>query len=177
MRNKDRWSPFLVGLLLGCLSLITLTFFHHTLGTTTTFVRFVAIVWNVINPEHLEVSSYYRNYLHENSWVNWQFASIIGIFIGSYLASSLGPKKPDEYVPEIWKSRFGPSAIKRALGAFFGGVLLLFGARLAGGCTSGHVISGGMQLSVSGWLFMVAFFATGLPTAFLLYSARSKGDQ
>ncbi len=174
MLHKDRWSPFLVGLLLACLSLLTFTFFHHTLGTTTTFVRLAALVWKAISPEHLEANGYYRSYLHENSWINWQFASIFGIFIGSYLANKLGPKKSPEYVPELWKNKFGPSKIKRSVAAFLGGILLLFGARLAGGCTSGHVISGGMQLAVSGWLFMFAFFATGLPTAFLLYSPRFK---
>lgn len=171
--QKDRWSPFVVGLLIAALSVFSFTFFYHTLGTTTTFVRLAAICWAFINPEHLHASTYYKMYLDGNSWVNWQFASVIGIFIGAYLAARTPTKEKIPYVPELWKQKFGPSKIRRSLGAFVGGVLLLFGARLAGGCTSGHVISGGMQLALSGWLFMVAFFATGLPTAFLLYSRSS----
>jgi uncharacterized membrane protein YedE/YeeE len=42
---------------------------------------------------------------------------------------------------------------------------LLFGARMAGGCTSGHIISGGMQLAVSSLVFglfvFIAFIITG----------------
>jgi hypothetical protein len=44
-----------------------------------------------------------------------------------------------------------------------------FGARWAGGCTSGHGISGTLQLAVSGWLAVVAFFASGGLTAYIKY--------
>jgi hypothetical protein len=50
-----------------------------------------------------------------------------------------------------------------------GGIVVLWGARLAGGCTSGHMMSGGMQTAVSGYLFMAAAFATALPVAIFLY--------
>jgi uncharacterized membrane protein YedE/YeeE len=44
-----------------------------------------------------------------------------------------------------------------------------FGARWAGGCTSGHGISGVLQLAVSGLISAACFFAGGIATAFLLY--------
>jgi uncharacterized membrane protein YedE/YeeE len=50
-----------------------------------------------------------------------------------------------------------------------GGFLALFGARLADGCTSGHGISGCLQLAVSGWFFFIVMFASGILTARLLY--------
>ncbi|VAY88600.1 hypothetical protein CARN8_3350001 [mine drainage metagenome] len=50
-----------------------------------------------------------------------------------------------------------------------GGVLLLFGARMAGGCTSGHIISGGMQLAYSSLLFALVVFLTFLTTGRLFY--------
>jgi hypothetical protein len=43
------------------------------------------------------------------------------------------------------------------------------GARWAGGCTSGHGISGTLQLAVSSWLATLSFFAGGIVTALLLY--------
>ena len=55
------------------------------------------------------------------------------------------------------------------LHAFTGGLLLLFGARLAGGCTSGHVISGISQLTVGSFIFGIAIFASGIVTAKMLY--------
>ncbi|MDQ7055386.1 MAG: YeeE/YedE thiosulfate transporter family protein [Persephonella sp.] len=48
--------------------------------------------------------------------------------------------------------------------AFLGGFLLIFGARMAGGCTSGLMFSGGMQLAVSSLLFCIFAFAGGLIT-------------
>ncbi len=174
MFQRSRWNPYLVGILIGCLSLVVLALFHHTVGTTTTFVRLAAVFWQIINPQHLAESAYYSSYLKENAWINWQAAFVGGIFLGAFIASRSAKDKVNTFVPELWEQSFGPSKIKRSLGAFAGGFILLFGARLAGGCTSGHVIGGGMQLSLAGWLFMMAFFASGLPTAHLLY--RKSGD-
>jgi uncharacterized membrane protein YedE/YeeE len=55
------------------------------------------------------------------------------------------------------------------VGAFIGGVILMFGARLAGGCPSGHGLSGNMQLAVSGLLALVFFIVGGMATARILY--------
>ena len=46
---------------------------------------------------------------------------------------------------------------------------MLIGSRLAGGCTSSHIISGMSQMAVSGLLFGVAVFASGIPAALLIY--------
>ena len=48
----------------------------------------------------------------------------------------------------------------------------MYGARLAGGCTSGHGISGGLQLALSSWLFLAVMFATGLAVSALMFRAR-----
>ena len=53
-------------------------------------------------------------------------------------------------------------------GELTGGFLIAFGARLAGGCTSGHIISGITQLAVSGLLFGAAVFGSGMLTARIL---------
>lgn len=45
---------------------------------------------------------------------------------------------------------------------FIGGFLLLFGSRMAGGCTSGHMMSGIMQLSLSGFVFTVVMFVVAV---------------
>jgi hypothetical protein len=50
-----------------------------------------------------------------------------------------------------------------------GGAILMFGARVAGGCTSGHGISGSLQLATSGWMFFLSLFISGVCTAYLLY--------
>lgn len=169
MKRQKQTDPILIGFLIGCLSLLSLTLFHHTIGTTTTFVRAAALFWQLFDPTHLAENNYYKSYLDNSSWINWQAAFVFGIFIGAYLASKMSKSAPAYTVAEPWQTTFGSNTLKRSLGAFMGGIIILFGARLAGGCTSGHVLSGGMQLALSGWLFMMAFFATGVATAKLVY--------
>lgn len=67
-------------------------------------------------------------------------------------------------VPTIWASRFGTNPWVRALGAFLRGILVLYGARLAGGCTSGHMMSGMMQTSISGYIFALGAFGAAVPS-------------
>jgi len=52
--------------------------------------------------------------------------------------------------------------------AVFGGVLLTFGARIAGGCTSGHGISGMSQMSISSFVSVAAMFGGGMGVAALM---------
>ena len=99
---------------------------------------------------------------------DWKVLFVFGLFFGSLIAAKIsgqtGPRKK-----VIWENAFGPSKWKRHLAAFIGGGLLIFGARLADGCTSGHAISGGAQLSITSWVFMIGVFATAIPVSFILY--------
>ena len=52
--------------------------------------------------------------------------------------------------------------------AFVAGFLMLFGARIADGCTSGHGLSGMAHLSVGSTVAVAAMFAGGIATALLL---------
>jgi uncharacterized membrane protein YedE/YeeE len=53
--------------------------------------------------------------------------------------------------------------------ALAGGIILGFGSRFAGGCTSGHGISGTLQLAVSSWVSAIFFFVGGIITAHIIY--------
>ena len=75
-------------------------------------------------------------------------------------------------MPAMWAEKFGPSHAKRYASSFVGGMLLLFGARLAGGCTSGHMISGISQLALSSFLFGMATFGAAILMAKFLYRNR-----
>jgi len=57
--------------------------------------------------------------------------------------------------------------------AFLGGALLLFGSRLAGGCTSGHMMSGISQLTIGSFVFGISIFVSGIITAHILYKKRT----
>lgn len=60
------------------------------------------------------------------------------------------------------------SFIRKYVPSFIGGFLLLYGARMADGCTSGHMMSGMMQGSISGYVFAISVFATAIPTAIIV---------
>ena len=93
----------------------------------------------------------------------------LGGFLGRLMTKSGGAAPVVRQVPAVHAARFGESAATRYVLAFIGGVIVLWGARLAGGCTSGHMMSGMMQTSVSGYLFAAAAFAAAIPTAMLIY--------
>jgi len=76
-------------------------------------------------------------------------------------------------IPELWKKTRGTNKISRMTLAFIGGIIALFGARLAGGCPSGQ-LSAMALLSVSGLLAMGMFFIVGIVVARLVYGGVSK---
>jgi uncharacterized membrane protein YedE/YeeE len=94
---------------------------------------------------------------------------MIGIILGAFLAAYSGGEITARWIPSLWEERFGSSEALRLGVAFIGGVVMAFGARLAGGCTSGHGISGALQLSVGSWIALMCFFAGGAVTAQLMF--------
>jgi hypothetical protein len=69
----------------------------------------------------------------------------------------------------VWRANFGDAAWKRQVAAFAAGFIVLYGARLAGGCTSGHMMSGMMQTAMSAYIFTAGVFLAALPAAILIY--------
>ncbi|MDZ4120983.1 MAG: YeeE/YedE thiosulfate transporter family protein, partial [Candidatus Cloacimonadaceae bacterium] len=74
-----------------------------------------------------------------------------------------------QWIPSVWSLTFGDNMVLRLAAGFAGGILLGFGSRWADGCTSGHGISGTMQLAVSSWISAICFFIGGILTAQLLF--------
>lgn len=73
---------------------------------------------------------------------------------------------------EQWKKIYGPQLWKRWLLLFVGGIILEYAAGMAGGCTSGLAISGGMLLDPAAFLFIAGMFASGIVTAKIIYGKR-----
>jgi hypothetical protein len=177
--RKPRWSPYWVGAGIGILSWITFGLMDKALGVSTTMVRAAGTIEKLVAETHVLSNEYFVKYLgtatNPKAVFEWQFALVVMMVLGAFLSARLSGKKFREEVPRLWEWRFGPSKITRYMVAFLGGAVLLFGARLAGGCTSGHGISGGMQLAISSWSFFLSMFVAGMMTAFILYG-RNGGD-
>jgi hypothetical protein len=98
---------------------------------------------------------------------------LVGIFFGSMLAAiTSGTLKFRVNDSEQWKKVYGPQLWKRWLLLFVGGIILEYASGIAGGCTSGLAISGGMLLDPAAFLFIAGMFASGIVTAKLIYGKR-----
>ncbi len=100
---------------------------------------------------------------------NWELIFLAGAFLAGLIFSLIRKDFKLTFIHSKWEEYKGSSAGKRALWSFIGGFILIFGARMAGGCTSGHIISGGMQLAVSSLVFAVFVFTGLLITGKLFY--------
>jgi hypothetical protein len=94
---------------------------------------------------------------------------VIGIVIGSFISAVLSGEFNLSLIPVTdFESILNQNILGRVFSAFVGGIFLGFGARLAGGCTSGHGISGTFQLSIASWISLIGFFVGGAVTAFII---------
>lgn len=173
----SRWNPYLVGIGIGILSWITFGVMHKALGTSTTIASTPGAVIAIVAPEHVKANAYWAKEFNAEKgkvYFDWQFFLVVAMPIGALIGMKLSGEKFKEFVPALWAWRFGPSKTIRYSAAFVGGAILLFGARMAGGCTSGHGISGGLQLAVSSWAFFFAMFASGVVTAYGLFGLKGR---
>jgi len=164
--SQKSWSPYLVGTGIGVLSWFAFWSADHPLGITTAFEHSAALIFQAAYPPIADANSYYDA---ESPKIGWEWMLVLGVFLGSLLSSRTSGDVERISVPQMWRERFGSSVALRMTVAIFSGALMMFGARLAQGCTSGHGISGTLQLAVSSWLFSVIFFSVGIGTALLVY--------
>ena len=106
---------------------------------------------------------------------HWEIVFLAGAFVSGILISVLRKEFKITLIHSNWKKFKGNSVSKRLIWSFIGGFILIFGARMAGGCTSGHILSGGMQLSLSSLVFAVFVFAGLLVTGKYFYKPKSRG--
>jgi uncharacterized protein len=175
MKESDErkyWSPYLAGASSGLVLVLSVLISGKFYGTSTTFVRTTGMIEKMFNPERVAAMDYF---IKEVPMVDWQWMFVIGIFVGSYIAANVSGTFTWQPLPEMWQKRFGSSIVKRAIVAFTGGLIGMFGARLADGCPSGHGLSGSVQLAVSGFIALMCFFIGGALVARLLYKGGERG--
>jgi hypothetical protein len=163
---QANWSPYVAGAGIGILSCLSLVLADRPLGCSTAFVKARGLIDRLVNEQKTKSMEYYREIVPQ---VDWAFMIIPGIVIGAFISSILSGTFHVLWVPALWESAFGTNAVVRVAVALAGGILLGFGARWAGGCTSGHGISGSIQLSLASMITAACFFAGGIAVAFVLY--------
>ena len=147
--------------------MFTFYFSDKPLGASTAYARVAGLIGKAIAPKHTASLKFF----HDNKpAVDWEVMLVLGAIVGAFLAAWQGHELTNEWVPAMWAARFGEGSLAlRLAAALGGGILMAFGARLAGGCTSGHGISGTMQLSVGSWIAVICFFVGGIGTAMLMF--------
>jgi uncharacterized membrane protein YedE/YeeE len=167
---NSKWSWAKSGIALGILNIFIFLSGNH-LGTTTAYAQTTGYITQFFSQQLIPVNTWTAGTCGGSGTlqVSWQWMLVFGIFVGGFIGKLLYRMEKPPKVPTIWKERFGDKPQLRLVHAFAGGFLLLIGSRIAGGCTSSHIISGMSQMAVSGMLFAAAVFASGIPTAKLLY--------
>lgn len=154
------------------------------IGVSTQFVILDGILWNAADSG--VVTQTEEGYTSTNAYLaksdgkyakavanplNYSFLFVIAMAVGGFLSAMArgGIGRDERTMPALWRANFGDAPWKRYAVAFLGGFIVLYGARLAGGCTSGHMMSGMMQTSLSGYIFAAGAFAAAIPVAMILY--------
>ena len=165
------WSPYVAGAGIGMLSWFAFSTADRPIGVTTAFEHTAALTEKAAAPQTEQTNNYFAKKEAEGKppKIDWEVMLVVGVFLGALISSSFSGDRSAPTVPGLWRWRFGDSRFKRLSIAFLAGGLMMFGARLAQGCTSGHGISGTLQLAVSSWIFIIVAFGVATGTAWAIY--------
>jgi len=172
--RKDEWSPYVAGVLLGLVGIAAVWASNSLLGASGAFENIAGMIGKAVAPAAFD--NMYFNFIMPPG-ITVGVMLVIGIFFGGMIGAATSGtlkwgKKDPANSDEQWKRIFGAQTWKRWLIAFFGAIVLEFAAGIAGGCTSGLAISGGMLLAPAAFLFITGMFVGGIPTALLIYGKR-----
>ncbi|MGD0878126.1 MAG: YeeE/YedE thiosulfate transporter family protein [Anaerolineales bacterium] len=172
--SKETWSPYAAGILLGIVGVLAVLLSNKLLGASGAFENLAGMIGKAIAPNAF--NNMYFNVVMPPG-ITWGVILLVGVFfggmIGAATSKSLKWGKQDASNSDTqWKRIFGPQTWKRWVLGFFGAILLEYAAGIAGGCTSGLAISGGMLLVPAAFLFIAGMFGSGILTALIIYRNR-----
>ncbi len=155
---KPFWPPFVAGIVLGLVLLLTFVLSGHGLGASGAANDLVAGVGLQLVPEATKANGYLGPQVADGSplgsWMTWEIVGVaIGALFGAFMAGRFRVQLDGER---------SVGAKSRLVKTLVGGILAGFGARIAGGCTSGLGLSGAAALGVAAFVFLALFFATGM---------------
>jgi len=142
------WPWWFSGILIGLTVPLLFLLAGKSFGISTSFQQIEAMC---VPNSRLE---YFRNYDWRKGM--WVLMLVIGIALGGYLGAHALSAQPVEFLPESYQGL--PGAVR----LFLGGILVGFGTRYAGGCTSGHAITGIANLNWPSLVATIFFFVGGL---------------
>jgi hypothetical protein len=162
--RAPRFSAVGAGVGLGLVVALSELLLGRPVAVAGAFDRLAAYLGRALFPG----STYHQHVMRPA--ITWQVWLVVGLLLGAFVASRLAGQARWRWLPDTqWEPRFGPSRARRLVVAFVGAILVQVGAGIAGGCTSGLAISGGVAMAPAAFLFVAGMFAAGIPTAWLWY--------
>lgn len=168
--RKEEWSPYIAGGLLGLVGVLAVALTNNLLGASGAFENVAGLIGQAVAPTLFD--NLYFNFIMPPG-LTWQVILLVGIFFGGLAGARLAGTWRWRTMPDQqWTTVFGRSRLTRWAVVFFSAIVLEIGAGIAGGCTSGLAISGGMVLAPAAFLFIGGMFVSGIATAVVLYRGR-----
>ncbi len=169
--RKETWSRYVAGVLLGLVDIAAVWISDSLLGASGAFENLAGLIGQAVAPAAFD--NMYFNFIMPPG-ITTGVILIVGMFFGGMIGAATSGtlkwgKKDAANSDEQWKRIFGAQTWKRWGIAFIGAIILEYAAGIAGGCTSGLAISGGMLLAPSAFLFIAGMFASGIVTALVIY--------
>jgi H+/Cl- antiporter ClcA len=162
---KPYVHPYFGGMILGIVLFLAILLTGNGLGSSGATSRLVTAATDLVAPEHVDTTPYLLKLAggDKNPFDDWIIPVFFGALVGGFSSGMIFGRVKLETTkgPNI-------SDRKRWLISFLGGVLFLYGARLARGCTSGQALTGGATLSAGSWVVMFAIFAGAYATAYFV---------
>lgn len=163
MIKKIPW--WMGGILMALLLLFTFSVFgaDRPIGASTYVPYFAGIIFD-LDPQKYT----YLKEIHNPG--SWEGVMLLGVLFGTFINAVFITKTfRFTIVPAAWKKYKNNSVASRLIWSFIGGFFLIIGARLAGGCTSGHFLSGVAQTAFSSIIFGGVVMLTLVITGKLFY--------
>jgi hypothetical protein len=149
-------NPYLAGTILGIVLFLTFYVTGSGLGASAAINRVQVALLDLVDPVRIDRIAYMSEMGGgtRRPLADPAVFMLLGTFLGG-LVSGLVNRR---FHPETRRGPLVPTALRWLL-AFAGGAIMMYGARMARGCTSGQALSGGAVLSAGSFAFMFAVFA------------------
>jgi uncharacterized protein len=171
-RHHSGPSPYLIGAAIGLLNICAFAAFRKGIGVSGAYENSAALAARRLVPDAAHVNDYVKA-RKEPPKFNWESWLVLGTITGGMAAARTSRVHGAASVD----SAPGGEPMRSPLASAAGGAMLMFGARMADGCTSGHALSGTAQGAGSSWLFTPLMFGVGSLLARRARGARRQGGQ
>ena len=157
--------PYFGGVVLGIILFLAFFLTGNGLGSSGATSRIDALIVDTVSPLHVDNNPYLLKMAggDKNPLDDWIVPVFFGALLGGFTSGLFNGRL------KITTTK-GPHITNRMrwLMAFVGGVIFLYGARMARGCTSGQALSGGATLSAGSWLVMMSIFVSAYALAYFV---------